>query len=95
MALAHRTLPARGTLGCVLTVDTGVFEVWTARGCERATLSGGLLAEVARDRGAMPMPGDWVEMTRWQDGRVTLCRRAGGEGMRRSGSNRSHLRLVR
>ncbi len=95
MALAHRTLPARGTLGCVLAVDNGIYEVWTSRGRERATMSGGLLAEVAHDRGAMPMPGDWVEMARWHDGRVTLSGHARREGSQKSAASRPHLRLVR
>lgn len=95
MALAHRTLPARGVLGCVLAVDGGIFEVWTSRGRERASMGGGLLAEVARDRAAMPFPGDWVEIARWHDGRVTLSGRAGGQGAGASLRLRPHLRLVR
>lgn len=92
MALAQRIVPARGVLGCVLTLDEGIYEVWTSRGRERASMSGGLLADVARDRGAMPLPGDWVELSRWHDGRVTLSRRA---CVRPVAPGRLHLRLVR
>jgi hypothetical protein len=93
MAVAHRTLPARGALGCVLAVSGGIYEVWTSRGRERASMSGGLLAGVARDRGVAPVAGDWVEITRWHDGRVTLSGRAGGVLVRTT--TRPHLRLVR
>lgn len=97
MALAHRPLPVRGTLGCVLSLTDGIYEVWTSRGRERASMGGGLLAQVARDRDAMPSPGDWVELARWQDGRITLSGRAGGDRVRPSTSTptRPHLRLVR
>ncbi|MGN6721518.1 MAG: hypothetical protein ACTHJM_02770 [Marmoricola sp.] len=95
MALAHRALPARGALGCVLAVDEGIYEVWTSRGRERASMGGGLLADVARDRAAMPLPGDWVELTRWRDGRLTLSGRAGRDCARPSAVARPHLRLVR
>lgn len=95
MALAQRVLPARGVLGCVLALDEGIFEVWTSRGRERASMSGALLADIARDRTAMPLPGDWVEITRWHDGRVTLSGRAGRDCVRASVVARPHLRLVR
>lgn len=95
MALALRTLPARGTLGCVLTVQEGIYEVWTSRGRERASMGGGLLAAVACDRGAMPMPGDWVEMSRWHDGRLTLSGRAGCDRRARAVTVRPHLRVVK
>lgn len=95
MALAHRTLPARGSLGCVLAVHEGIYEVWTSRGRERASMGGTLLAEVARDRRAMPAPGDWVELARWRDGRLTLSGRAGRDCVRPSIAARPHLRLVR
>lgn len=95
MAVAHRTLPARGALGCVLAVNEGVYEVWTSRGRERASMGGGLLADVARDRKAMPMPGDWVELARWCDGRLTLSARAGRDCVHAALPARPHLRLVR
>lgn len=95
MALAYRTLPARGDLGCVLAVDDGIYEVWTSRGRERASMSGGLLADVARDCDARPTPGDWVELARWHDGRLTLSGRAGREFVRAAERTRPHLRLVR
>lgn len=94
MALAHRTLPARGALGCVLTLDEGIYGVWTSRGLERASMSGGLLAAVARNRDEMPAAGDWVELMRWGDGRLTLTGRAGRSRAPRP-SDRPHLRLVR
>lgn len=83
--------PARGSLGCVLAVADGVYEVWTSQGRERASMCGVLLAEVARDAQARPALGDWVELTRWHDGRVTLSGRA---GLGRP-SVRPHLRLVK
>jgi hypothetical protein len=67
MPVAHRSVPARGALGCVLAIRDGVYEVWTSRGRERASMGGGLLADIARDGDARPALGDWVELTRWQD----------------------------
>ncbi len=62
--------------GCVLSVEPGVFTVLAeARGGTveiRATLDGGMLGEVARDRSRMPEPGDWVTLRGWPDQRVTL-----------------------
>lgn len=94
MALAHRSLPARGSLGCVLAVEGGIYEVWTSRGRERASMSGTLLADVACDSGARPCPGDWVQLTRWRDGRLTLSGRVGCTPPPRRPAARSHLRLV-
>ena len=93
MALAHRSLPARGALGCVLAVDGGIYEVWTSRGRERASMSGALLAEVACDGDARPCPGDWVQVTRWHDGRLTMSGRVGCSRQPR-GTVRPRLRLV-
>lgn len=91
MTLAHRSVPARGSLGCVVAVEGGIYEVWTSKGRERASMCGRLLADVARDATARPSRGDWVELTRWHDGRLTLSGRAG----RKAAAVRPHLRLVK
>lgn len=62
----------RGPRGCVLSIDTGVAVLLTDGGEVRASLGSRLLAAVARDRTAMPEPGDWVSLRRWPDGRVTI-----------------------
>ena len=90
MPLAHRSLPVQGSLGCVLAVSDGIFEVWTCRGRERVSMGGGLLADVARNADARPALGDWVELTRWHDGRVTMSGRAD----RSRPYQRPRLRLV-
>lgn len=59
-------------VGVVLTVRTGVFDVLADGGQVRATLDGSMLAAVARDRSAMPTPGDWVRLRTWPDGRVSV-----------------------
>lgn len=68
-------------VGVVLTVRTGVLDVLADGGRVRATLDGSMLAAVARDRSAMPVPGDWVRLRTWPDGRVSvvgpLCPRRG------------------
>lgn len=94
MALAHRSLPGRGGLGCVLAVEGGIYEVWTSRGRERASMGGALLAAVAGDSGARPCPGDWVEVTRWRDGRLTMSGRVGCAPLARRVAARPHLHLV-
>jgi len=66
--------PTRRWVGCVVQVETGVFRVLTDRGEVRASLDGAMLGEVARDRSALPGPGDWVELRRWCDGRITVLR---------------------
>ena len=58
-------------VGCVVRVEVGVLVVLTDAGEVRASLDGCLLARVARDRGCLPVAGDWVQLRRWPDGRVT------------------------
>lgn len=71
---AQRLEPGRRPsrwVGCVVRVEVGVLVVLTDAGEVRASLDGSLLARVARDRSALPVPGDWVPLRRWADGRVT------------------------
>lgn len=58
-------------VGCVLRVEVGVLVVLTDVGEVRASLDGCLLARVARDRGCLPVAGDWVQLRRWPDGHLT------------------------
>lgn len=58
--------------GRVARVDRGVCTVLCATGAVRATLSGGLLADAARDRTTLPCTGDWVLLGTWPDARVTI-----------------------
>lgn len=58
--------------GRVTRVDRGVCTVLTAAGPDRASLSGRLLAAVARDPVALPCAGDWVALRTWPDQRTTL-----------------------
>ena len=62
-------------IGCVQQVETGVLLVLTDGGSVRASLDGGMLAAVARDRACLPGPGDWVQLRDWPDGRTTVLRR--------------------
>jgi ribosome biogenesis GTPase len=66
-------------LGCVVGSETGVAVVLTDRGELRASYGSDLLAAVARDPRCAPVKGDWVELRRWCDGRVTIERRLGPE----------------
>ena len=59
-------------VGCVVRVETGVAVVLTDEGETRASYSGRMLADVARDRSRAPAAGDWVTLRTWPDGRVTL-----------------------
>ncbi|MEP6815927.1 MAG: hypothetical protein ABI873_10290 [Marmoricola sp.] len=62
----------REPVGCVVRVETGVAVVLTDLGECRASYSGRMLADVARDRSRAPRVGDWVTLRTWPDGRVTL-----------------------
>ncbi len=62
----------REPVGCVVRVEVGVAVVLTDGGETRASYSGRMLAEVARDRSRAPVAGDWVTLRTWPDGRVTL-----------------------
>lgn len=70
---AERVTRPDGWVGCVLAVETGVFRVLTDRGEVRASLDGPMLCEAARDRSCLPVPGDWVSLRVWCDGRVTVA----------------------
>lgn len=65
---------ARGAAGCVLRVRDGLVEVLTDRGRVTASLGGLVLARIAADPRARPRPGDWVALTWWSDGPVTVDR---------------------
>jgi hypothetical protein len=69
---AERVAPPDGWVGCVLSVETGVFVVLTDRGEVRASLDGSMLCRAARDRSCLPVAGDWVALRAWCDGRVTV-----------------------
>lgn len=70
-----RPAPRTGlSVGCVLRVDHGVYELLCGGGLQRVTLGGAMLARMARDRGAAPGPGDWCEVRTWPDGPRTLER---------------------
>src|SRR5262249_45188458 len=49
----------------------GVCTALAADGPVRASLGGALLAEAARDPGALPCSGDWLAVRSWPDGRLT------------------------
>jgi hypothetical protein len=70
---AERVARSDGWVGCVLSVETGVFVVLTDRGELRASLDGSMLCHAARDRSCLPVPGDWVTLRAWCDGRVTVA----------------------
>ncbi len=59
-------------VGCVLRQEVGVLVVLTDGGPLRATYGARMLAAVARDRGCVPEPGEWVALRRWSDGPVTV-----------------------
>ncbi|MGH3413095.1 MAG: hypothetical protein ACRDPH_08465 [Marmoricola sp.] len=73
----ERVVPADPWVGCVVGVETGVFEVLTDRGTVRASLAGRMLAVVARDRSRLPEAGDWVVLQRWCDGCITVAATCG------------------
>ena len=66
------------TAGCVAgrisRVDKGLCTVLTENGPERASWSGALLGEIARNPAAFPCTGDWVALRRWPDDPVTVER---------------------
>ena len=71
------TRPAPATdlsVGCVLRVDHGVYDLLCRGGRLRVTLGGAMLARMARDPQAGPCPGDWCEVRTWPDGPRTLER---------------------
>ena len=59
-------------VGCVARVETGVAVVLTDAGERRASYGGRMLVRVAHDRSQAPVPGDWVTLRTWPDGRTTL-----------------------
>lgn len=59
-------------VGCVIGCELGVAVVLTDVGEVRASYGGGMLCRIARDRGCVPQPGDWVVLRRWTDHRVTI-----------------------
>lgn len=59
-------------VGCVVGVELGVAMVLTDGGEVRASYGGCMLGRIARDRGCVPGPGDWVVLRRWTDDRVTI-----------------------
>jgi len=56
----------------VSRVDRGICSVLTPDGAERASLSGAMLARVARDPVELPCAGDWVAIRVWPDDRATI-----------------------
>jgi ribosome biogenesis GTPase len=59
-------------VGCVLGQEVGVLVVLTDDGPLRVTYGAQMLAAIARDRGCVPEPGEWVALRRWPDGPVTV-----------------------
>jgi ribosome biogenesis GTPase / thiamine phosphate phosphatase len=67
--------PAPGLVpGRVSRVDKGLCTVLTNDGPLRASWSGGLLAEIAKNAQATPCTGDWVALRQWPDDPVTVER---------------------
>jgi ribosome biogenesis GTPase len=62
------------SVGCVLRVDHGIYDLLCGAGRLRVTLGGPMLAAMARDPMAGPCPGDWCEVRSWPDGPYTLER---------------------
>ena len=60
------------SVGCVLRVDHGVYDLWCRSGRCRVTLGGAMLARMAEDPDAAPCPGDWCLVRAWPDGPLTL-----------------------
>ncbi len=58
--------------GRVARVDKGMCTVLTEDGPVRASWSGRLLTEIARDPQSTPCTGDWVALRRWPDSPVTV-----------------------
>jgi len=59
-------------VGCVVACETGIARVLTDRGEVRASYGGSMLCRIARDRGCVANPGDWVVLRHWADGRITI-----------------------
>jgi ribosome biogenesis GTPase len=59
-------------VGCVLGREVGVLVVLTDDGPVRASYGAQMLGAIARDRGCVPEPGEWVALRRWPDGPVTV-----------------------
>ena len=70
--MAAEAVRGEATWGCVVSVQTGVLEVWAVDRLWRATLDGALLDQVARDRSRLPVAGEWVRLRWWPDGHVTV-----------------------
>lgn len=68
---------ARAGVGCVVAAADGLVEVLTDDGRVVAGLGGAMLARVAHDAGRRPAVGDWVALTWWPDGPVTVERGLG------------------
>lgn len=62
----------RPEVGLVIAREIGVVVVLTDRGPVRATYGARMLEAAARDRLALPEPGEWVTVRRWRDGPVTV-----------------------
>ena len=69
---APYAMAADASVGRVVRVDRGVVSLLTDDGPVRATIGGGLLAEVARDPVAGPCTGDWVVVRSWPHDRRTV-----------------------
>ncbi|MGO4258010.1 hypothetical protein [Marmoricola sp. RAF53] len=69
---AERVTRPEPWVGCVVGGEPGVAVVLTDRGELRASYGGCMLGRIARDRGCVPGPGDWVVLRRWSDDRVTI-----------------------
>jgi hypothetical protein len=69
---AQRVARVDPWVGCVLACETGVARVLTDRGEVRASYGGSMLCRIARDRGCVATPGDWVVLRRWTDDRITI-----------------------
>lgn len=60
------------TPGRVSRVDKGLCTVLTEDGPVRASWSGSLLAQIAKDPQAVPCTGDWVAVRHWPDDPITV-----------------------
>jgi hypothetical protein len=69
---AERVARPAPWVGCVVGGEPGVAVVLTDSGEVRASYGGCMLGRIARDRGCVPGPGDWVVLRRWTDDRVTI-----------------------
>jgi len=56
----------------VTTVEPGVCGVLAASGPTRVSVGGALLAAALADPVRLPVPGDWVVLRSWADGRSTI-----------------------